>query len=519
MRLSVTSCISATAALIVFAVPIAAQNRTDRAAPIRREVTISERFTKQDRENIQLVIGQLHDLKAVDVPLKLDSVRKFYEPSTKWSKLDQSTADFHIEAASTFARCGRIRNASSLVSVSDLVYRRIIDNTEGRTQLKASSSYCVQLLRQKRIDTALDTMRGVEAALADESVDPVARSRSLYNYGKALELAGNFERAHHKYELAMKIDPGFTKAVRSAAEMARESRSESAGIPQTMAATNVLLDQLDYEAVATNLRAAMQMDRWVPHDLHPQLVRQFVRYLTAANIDPNTFETQESDFLVRLQRRRPLNSHSRRMIRSIQDIYHGRLPGPNMAPRRSGQISDIWKESLDPNVPEIPFAFLSDFLKMVGDYYYGQPDMASRETALACYSHAWALNTKNMEAGLYVADILFYAMKNPDTGLDTNGYLLDEFIRQLFLDKNVEYLRVVGKDWERILKCHIVLASIFEDKERWGPLTDSRTALFQWQLAQNALRRLDRSKTATRKLLGRVVNNGFRKAQSQWENR
>ena len=84
MRLSVTSCISATAALIVFAVPIAAQNRTDRAAPIRGEVTISERFTKQDRENIQLIIGQLHDLKAVDVPLKLGSVRKFYEPSTKW---------------------------------------------------------------------------------------------------------------------------------------------------------------------------------------------------------------------------------------------------------------------------------------------------------------------------------------------------------------------------------------------------------------------------------------------------
>jgi hypothetical protein len=104
------------------------------------------------------------------------------------------------------------------------------------------------------------------------------------------------------------------------------------------------------------------------------------------------------------------------------------------------------------------------------------------------YSHAWGLDAHNIDAGIYLADTLFYVRKNKDLKLDPDGEILRGFIFRLFAIKGEEYQREFGTDWDKIMKCHVILARIFEElKQWWGSDSNAETARFQWNAAKRAL--------------------------------
>lgn len=506
------------AVLLAVAVPSLGQRdgRTvsaDRTSPARAMTRV-----QLNEEAIQEVIKQLNDPKRNDMPLNLDVVRKFYSEPTKWSQLDQKTADFHVAAASTFERSVKSLRQPELLEISGLAYRRIIENTRGRTQLRASSNYCAQLLRQNRTDEAIQVMEAVRTTMKDGSLGRVARSRSLYNYGKALQLSGEFEHAYVILAEALEADPTFYKAAQAAGDAALKSHHETTGIPQVVALTDSQLKHFDYNGAARNLRQAMQVKHWIGHQLYPRLLRQLVRYFTAARIEPKVFEQKWSKSLFDVQRNWRFDDNSKRMIEQIRIVYSGRLSPVSVDPKLIRDLYAVWGRSTDTVSQQPDLDFLSSFIKMVGDYYYRQGERKNLEKSLARYAHAWALNVKNMEAGLYLANVLLYELKHPEVKLDPQNKILQQFISQLFHEKGREYRRDLGKDWERILKCHIVLATIFEQQRVWGPDSNPRTALFQWNLAWNALDRLDASAADTRRRFGPVIAEGLRQAEERWIN-
>lgn len=504
------------AVLLAVAVPSLGQRdgRTvsaDRTSPARAMTRV-----QLNAEAIQEVIKQLNDPKRNDMPLNLDVVRQFYSEPTKWSQLDQKTADFHVAAASTFERAAKSLRQPELLEISGLVYLHIIENTRGRTQLWASSNYCAQLLRQSRTDEAIQVMEAVRTTLKDGSLDRVARSRSLYNYGKALQLSGKFEDAYVILTEALKVDPTFYKAARAAGDATLKFPYKTTGIPQVVVLTDSQLKHFDYDGAARNLRQAMQVKRWIHHKFYPRLLGQLVRYFTAACIEPKVYEQEWATFLSDVQHAPKSRGDSKRMIGQIRIVYSGRLLPVSVDPSLIRDLYAVWGRSTDTVSQQPELDFLSSFIKMVGDYYYRQGERKSLEKSLARYAHAWALNVKNMEAGLYLANVLLYELKHPEMKLDPENKILQQFISQLFHEKGREYRRDLGKDWERILKCHIVLATIFEQQRAWGPDSNPRTALFQWKLAWNALDRLDASAADTRRRFGPVIAEGLRQAEEQW---
>jgi hypothetical protein len=68
----------------------------------------------------------------------------------------------------------------------------------------------------------------------------------------------------------------------------------------------------------------------------------------------------------------------------------------------------------------------------------------------------------------------------------------------IFSAKGQAYYEVSGEpaDWQDILRFHIVLGTIFENEGIWGPESEPRSAVFQWEhaaLAEKKARQRDHS--------------------------
>jgi hypothetical protein len=289
--------------------------------------------------------------------------------------------------------------------------------------------------------------------------------------------------------------------------------------------TSKQLAGFDYVGVAKNLRQSLQVDHWIGHRLYPQLLGQLARYFTAARIEPKAFNEDWQAFLGTIRRNRRCDQGSRNIIEDISAIYAGRLEMVGVDPQAIRSHHAFWELATVMSGPKIDMGFLSSFIKMVGDHYYRQKDPEALEKSFVCYCHAWGLDVDNMDAGLYLANIFLYDLEDGNQrlnrryrALDDFSVELDRFVGQLFRIKNLEYSKEAGRLWERILKCHIILATIFEKQGRWGPGGNSRTALFQWTLASRALGKVRELSAFTRPtvtLLTPVVAKGLKNARKQ----
>jgi tetratricopeptide (TPR) repeat protein len=377
------------------------------------------------------------------------------------------------------------------LAVSELAYRSTIKRTEGTTQLWASSNYCAQLLRHKKFDEAVKVMQNVEPTLNDTSLNPIAKSRALYNLGKSLQMSGQHKQAYDVLKRSMDADPTFRKAAVAAGQSALKADRETTGIPQVLELTDSQLKHFGYGGAANNLRQALQVPRWQRSHLYPRLMRQLVRYFTITQVSPETFKKDWSEFLQLLYKNLASDHLCRQMVHQIRMVYSdtdSQLSNMDLIPRRIQRFYNVWRKALDRPGDNSEIAFLSEFIKMVGDHYYRQRDPNSLSKCMTRYSHAWGLDAHNIDAGIYLADTLLYARKNKDLELDPEGEILRGYIFLLFAIKGEEYQRELGKDWDKIMKCHVILAKIFEElKQWWGPDHNAETARFQWTAAQRAL--------------------------------
>ncbi|MFC1763514.1 hypothetical protein ACFL6U_15730 [Planctomycetota bacterium] len=487
-------------------------NRTISEKPAEPALTI--KHMQPDKKALGQMIQQLNMLRPRDVTFDATAVSRIYSEPVQWQKIDDRKVDLHLELASALERSATLAHRPELLKISALAYQRIIYSTQGETRLRASCNYSAQLLRANQPQEAIKVMEAAAPILRSDSLGAIARSRSLYTYGTALQRSGDAQRAYEILNKAVKADPTFRKAAQAAGEAAMDADHESTGIPLAVEQIAGRLANFDYNGAAHILRNAMEVDHWLHHDFYPQILGQFVRYLTASRMAPEAIRKEWWTYLENLRNRLPKYDAPHQMITQIMNIYSEPLRIMNIDPIQIKQHYDAWGAAARGAGSTPNLDFLSDFIKMVGDHYYRQGDPQSLRLSMQRYCHAWGVNTKNMEAALYLANVLHYDQQHLKQQLDPNGLILDMFINRLFQVKNLQYRLDVGKDWERILKCHIVLATIFENQKRWGPQENPRTAWFQWQLASNALQNVTNSTIHDQ--FGLVVSKGLARAQENY---
>ena len=455
------------------------------------------------------VVTARTELRKVEV---VDTI-KSYEERIGRAAPGEAKASLQLSLASFLATNPVSRVEPEWQVRSGQLYREVIASTQGQLQLRASNNYCAQLLRQNSPAEAVQIMQAQEQKLDDPSMNRIARSRGLYNYGKALQLSGDQERAWQVLTNAAKADPTFGKAMQAAGEALVQSAPGETGIPLMVELTSGQLACWDYDGTGDSLRRALSADRWNLDGSYPQLLNQLIRYFTAAQIGPDEFRR---DWLPLLNRPRRFSRSARvaaGMIARISEVYLRPVQIMDVNLERIREHYAAWTRGVAVPDQERNFDLLSGFINMVGDRYQRREEPESLRRALERYCHAWALNTRNMEAGLSLVNLLLHDRDDAGLRLDPNDEILEQFVGQLFDTKGLEYSLDVGRDWERILKCHAILATIFERQGRWGPPDDATTAAFQWRMASTALRRLGASASATRELLDPMVRDGLRRAR------
>jgi len=368
-------------------------------------------------------------------------------------------------------------------------FEEAIGSSQGIVHLQASNSYAAQLLRRNRPDEAARVLSGAVQDDGWKDLTGPARARCLFNLARALEATGNKADAYRRYVEAAEADPSFARAADGARAVALKSDSEGTGIPQISRVVDGQLKRGDFDGAGRSLRDALtSVAHWQGHPNYPRLVEELLRYFTEANVDRDGYARDWSGPLKTIPRDR-VRKPADRMLATIDETYLTELP-VEFAPQKA-------QERYAPWVQGAPRSLFSKFLAGVAAQSYRRSEMGR---ALGLYSHAWALDTTNMEAALYASNILLVDLDSKEKRLDPQGTLLRSFVDLLFEEKGAAYRATVGQDWNRLLKFHTILATIYEKQSRWGDDYDPRSTVFQWQMALRAVEQLQSKDPSAAKL-------------------
>jgi hypothetical protein len=433
-------------------------------------------------QEIQYDEGTLRILSAArqeEAKGNLSGAISFYEKALAEAKPD-AKAGLRLELARFLDRGASAPGADpKWLERSRKEFQELISSSSGTARVQAANSFAAQLLRREQ---PAEAVRVLSIAVQDDAWKDLhgpARARCLFNLARALEATGRKREAYGHYVAAAEADPGFHRAADGARGVALGSDSEDTGIPQIRRLVDGQLERGDLEGAARSLRDALtSVARWQGHPAYPRLVEDLVRYFTRANVDRQGYARDWSAPLEAIPRDR-VRERVDRMLATIDDAYADELPVEFASEKVEARYAS-W-------APGNPRGLFSTFLAAVAAQSYRRGEL---RRALGAYSHAWALDTTNMEAALYAANILLIDLDAREKRLDPDGSLLKQLVDQLFSEKGAEYSREVGQDWNRLLKFHRILATIFEKQGRWGGEDDARSAVFQWRMALGAVDRL-----------------------------
>jgi hyperosmotically inducible protein len=335
---------------------------------------------------------------------------------------------------------------------------------------RTSNNYGAFLVREKDTHAAA-VLQSIEGEMRRAEYADVL-SRYLLNLGQALELNGDATGAQTKYMEVLKRDAEPTRAADALYRLA-ERDAGTRGAAAVADLLGELLARGDDESAERYLHQALVKLDWVPDSTYAQrLLPALVRLLTEKSAGPETFAKSWKADLAPALAASP-SSAAQRLARGIVSVYEGSLP----VVVRAHQVSPSF---FGWDATSAPVEQLSKLLKATGDAFYR---VGAVQQALQRYSNAWSVDPENTDAAAYLSNLL---LESGPT-VDPSGALVNELVRGLFYQKGQAYL---GKDWNNILRFHTVLGAIFERQGRWGSSGEPESAIFQWEHAVEAQRRL-----------------------------
>jgi len=344
------------------------------------------------------------------------------------------------------------------------------------------------LARNNKGVALLGLGRGGEALAELERVDYGAvaegqRQVLKYNLGRAYELQGREPQAIETYRAIVAAQPSFRPAVDHLYGLWREAPA-----PEHIREAAVLTDELvrrgEPRAALENARICL--DTWKAESGVPAICEVLVHSYVENRIGPADYARTEKAFLDTVARGAqdaPTAAYLQRFADQLQRVFQGDLP---VEPRQDLARELFPEPGAEWSARELTGvdldAELSRLLKLAGDHFDGSGD---QEQALARYLLAWNLDPDNTEPLVHLAEMV---RRNGD--LAPEGELGSSLVYRIFEGKNATY-RVqykTAQDWLNILRYHVLLASIFEERGQWGSSHDIASVIFQLEHAIEAER-------------------------------
>jgi tetratricopeptide (TPR) repeat protein len=354
----------------------------------------------------------------------------------------------------------------------ELAYQRAVVEARGLLSFKAHNDYAVFLLDRGRPAEAVDIFKSGEPSFDGVPADTVARY--LANYGLAHARSGHPEDALKVYRSALEKDPSFTvpaaaiDSVISGFEPARAAAEEVTLIDQLLrsgrtALARTYIDKMIATEAWHGETAAME-----------RLVRLIVDWFIATEATP---EAIAAEWLPKLEHlAADFDDAAREKVEQLVRVYKGN----DLPAAFDGDVSSRFTRWRAPEERRR----LAALLLQAGHAAAEQNEPAR---AAQRYIAAWELDRENLGALTYLTDLL------STWNGEASGTLFDQLISMLFEQKGAA---IGSGDVAGQLRLHMLLGSIFESREMWGPRWDPRSAAFQYARALGAYERLQAKEDA-----------------------
>ena len=373
----------------------------------------------------------------------------------------------HADAALTYARSLEIKNSGQkdparmvdVISAYDDA-ARVGDAKQRATALNSKS---VALLQINKPAEALTSLKQIDIT----AIDGVNKLGYQYNLARAYEASGTqySRQSYDQYVRVLKEKPGYGPALEGAFRVLNSEPKPR--IDDAVTLGMFLLSSGQTESAGQYMR--LSVERWSSQPDAQKLLAVMVHYYATAPVSTGQFKEKEWPWLEKLSGKAPpLLKAISEIGKAYSDDVH-----PVFEPYDAWAIfpawsHDLWKQNA-----------LGALLKSIGNERQQQKQLSQ---ALTHYTLAWFLDPTDSESAVYAAVLL----RDNKQLLDTQGQLFNQLLRGIFDIKGEAYNK---QDWPNILRLHTILGTIFEREKKWGPDSDPRSAIFQWQHAIEAERR------------------------------
>jgi hypothetical protein len=350
-------------------------------------------------------------------------------------------------------------------------YGGLLESADPSIRRRAQNNFATLLLRSKDAEKAVTILEALaEDVLKDQATSSSDKARCLYNAGRALEDAGRRQESLRRFAEAVAADPSMDLAVQAAIRVARRVEPDQS-IPALAKLVEGLLGHGAVAAAETVAHALLTDERLRRSGAFDDALVSVMKVLTAGNVGREKFA---STWAPELFPPSEAASDRRKIAAVIEAAYVAAWPP-------SVHVPDSLRASRDdPAFVEV----YSWFLKAVGDTEAASGRMMP---AYLRYAAAFAIDGDNAEAALSMANLLGSDRLEMDA--KERDRLVDNLVGQLFQSKGRAYL---GKDDEKIMRFHTILAGIFERRGNWAD------AKVHWRRAEGAHERLKPKQGAPR---------------------
>jgi hypothetical protein len=374
----------------------------------------------------------------------------------------KTEAHLALDAARAY-ELGAAAGDASQQSHAEAAYREAIaatsNNANGELRARAVNNLAVLLLDEGKKHDALNALSNLRL----QGLGQEQRAVYLFNSGKVLEANEDWTAAYQDYVSAYATNGNLGIAAEAAFRLLQRE-----GTPKVDQAVS-LARSVSSRGCSENTRRAIHqlIEQWGQDSQAVDLLAALVGCYVAGKVDLSGPDAGELPLLRRIAATYP---NLRPAISQIELAYSGNLQSDPQSAREAfpNWLNRDWESS----------AFAA-FLKVIGD---SAAEAGNDRVALARYAAAWSLANDPVYA------LEFASLLSRDPGLDPDGRLLDDLLSSMFSQKGSYY---AVEDWPNILRMHVAIGTILEERGIWGTSDSPRSAIFQWEhavLAQEQVR-------------------------------
>jgi tetratricopeptide (TPR) repeat protein len=392
-------------------------------------------------------------------------------------------AEAELQLARALTAPGRGDAAAQLAEAEPL-FRSAVSRLPESERAAAHNGWGVALLRAGRFEDAARVLAAAVDA-PESSTDVSARARLLANLGAALERSGRTDDAFSRYLAAARLDPTL-EPVHGALERLVAGVPEPARSAHGRTLVAAWIDLRRWDEAARALRSAWSSTAATgapilsPSDV-PALLAELI---SRAAVTPEDY--RESWQRAFAQGPAGAAAETVQRMRWIdRALLDPELP-VLVEPRRGREATAAWQISLEAPVQSawgrLDTRLHPAFALLLGHAAEHHARAGDPRRAVARWALLWSA-ADDYGAAAYLAS----ALRRHAAELDLDDRLFAELIEVLFELKGGAYR---SQDWASIQRYHVLLGEIFQERGQWGSEHDPQSAIFQWQHAIDAQRRL-----------------------------